>query len=358
MAQKDNPPQKAPRATSLRQIAEVAGVHVSTVSLALRNSPQLPAATRKKLQNLAREMGYEPNPLISILMQHRRNRRQLNYRGTLAFITQSTSGNMLRCNPYVAQIFETAAKHAEELGYKLEHHETYDYNNNPRRLEKVLHTRNIRGLFFPPTENPEGITLDLNWEHFACITVSSSIIHPPMDRVDGDHLMGSRLAFQKCLELGYRAPGFASLQSSDHRTQGRWRAGFLSAQQDSGSHCRKIPVLVSPDSDIVENLIAWYRKWKPDVILANALVHTACIPALRKNGIRIPEDVGIVELNIHDLNNPNSGIYTGLEISTQRAIDQLINRVQRNMLGLPIYPEISITNPIWKDGVTTPGPRK
>lgn len=48
-------------AVSLRQIAETAGVHTSTVSLALRNSQKIPELTRKSIQQVAKSLGYVPN---------------------------------------------------------------------------------------------------------------------------------------------------------------------------------------------------------------------------------------------------------------------------------------------------------
>ena len=44
-----------PRVT-LADIAAKAGVHVTTVSLALRNSPRLPVATRERIRKLAEQL--------------------------------------------------------------------------------------------------------------------------------------------------------------------------------------------------------------------------------------------------------------------------------------------------------------
>ena len=46
---------------TIRDIAAKAGVHFTTVGLALRDSPRLSAATRKKIQKMAAKMGYAPD---------------------------------------------------------------------------------------------------------------------------------------------------------------------------------------------------------------------------------------------------------------------------------------------------------
>ena len=67
----------------LSDIARKAKVSVSTVSLALRNRPQIPAATRERLQAAAKALYYQPNPLVSAYQANVRSGRQRRYRGTL-----------------------------------------------------------------------------------------------------------------------------------------------------------------------------------------------------------------------------------------------------------------------------------
>lgn len=49
---------------SLQDIAARLGVHPSTVSRALRNHPAISEAVRLRVQAVAREFAYKPNPLI------------------------------------------------------------------------------------------------------------------------------------------------------------------------------------------------------------------------------------------------------------------------------------------------------
>ena len=56
------------RRVTLADIAKRADVHVTTVSLAMRNHPRLPEETRKRIQALAEEMGYRPDPMMRALV--------------------------------------------------------------------------------------------------------------------------------------------------------------------------------------------------------------------------------------------------------------------------------------------------
>jgi transcriptional regulator with XRE-family HTH domain len=52
---------------SLRRIAAEAGVSPSTVSLALRQSPKIPAGTRARILKIAKRLGYRPEACVLAL---------------------------------------------------------------------------------------------------------------------------------------------------------------------------------------------------------------------------------------------------------------------------------------------------
>lgn len=50
------------RRTSLKDLAQILGVSIPTVSRALKNSPEISRELCIKAQKLAKEMNYHPNP--------------------------------------------------------------------------------------------------------------------------------------------------------------------------------------------------------------------------------------------------------------------------------------------------------
>ena len=57
---------------NLRHLAKMVGVSASAVSLALRDSPRISAATKAKVMRAAKESGYAPDAKIVDLMRHLR----------------------------------------------------------------------------------------------------------------------------------------------------------------------------------------------------------------------------------------------------------------------------------------------
>ena len=71
----------------MSDVAKRAGVHVTSVSLALRNHPSLPPTTRARLCRLAEKMGYRPDPALSALVAYRHRARMAKDQPTLAYVT-------------------------------------------------------------------------------------------------------------------------------------------------------------------------------------------------------------------------------------------------------------------------------
>src|SRR3954469_21892860 len=59
-------PEKIRRVT-IKDVAKIAGVHFTTVSLALRNHPSIPPSTRERVQQAALRIGYSPDPVFAAL---------------------------------------------------------------------------------------------------------------------------------------------------------------------------------------------------------------------------------------------------------------------------------------------------
>src|SRR6185312_16192999 len=107
--------------TTLQEVADRAGVHRSTVSLALRDHPRISESVRRKIQSLAQQLGYRINPLVSALMQSRRSGRAVKHL-TLAYVTNYPTRYGWRPEHHDRpDLFPGAADRARDFGYRLEH---------------------------------------------------------------------------------------------------------------------------------------------------------------------------------------------------------------------------------------------
>ena len=77
---------------TLAEIARRAGVSVMTVSRALRKQSNISPQTQKRIQVIADELGYRPNPLVSALMTYRRAAKPVESHLSIGFITNFSTG--------------------------------------------------------------------------------------------------------------------------------------------------------------------------------------------------------------------------------------------------------------------------
>ena len=93
-----------PQPATLQDVADKAGVHRSTVSLALRNNARISAEVRERVQRIARELDYRTNPLVTALMRSRRTHQAAKH-VVLAYVTN----------------------HPTRYGWRPPHHDRPDY---------------------------------------------------------------------------------------------------------------------------------------------------------------------------------------------------------------------------------------
>ncbi|WPJ96297.1 LacI family DNA-binding transcriptional regulator [Coraliomargarita algicola] len=129
---------------SQRDLAKHLGLSPMTISLALRNSPRLPIATRERVQMAANELGYKPNPALAALNNHRRDRMLKTNNATLAFITNWQDEFGWR-KSYVNFFYQGAVSRAAQCGYTLVPFWLKAYKSY-KRASDVLYNRGIRGL--------------------------------------------------------------------------------------------------------------------------------------------------------------------------------------------------------------------
>lgn len=333
---------------TLTDIARRAGVHQTTVSLALRNRPELPLATREKIRRLAENMGYRPDPALSALRSQRRSSPAHESRYSIAFVTGEEQAGTWREQEVYVRCFSGILQRAEQLGYQVE---TFWYDKKSmtrRRATQILRARNISGVLISGAR--QAGTPDLDWHHFACVSLTQSLEGVPIHVVTNDHLHTIRSAFACLREKGYRRIGFAMTRYSDTHVQSVWSTGYLGEQAFLPARRRVPPYL--PDIMESHGFLAWTKKYKPDAVLTIP-PHLEILQWLKKDGLRVPEDIGLASLDRPETGSDFSGICQNPTVIGITAMDAVAGLIQRNDLGWPEHPTEILTRGRWIDGKTT-----
>lgn len=312
-------------------VAEAAGVHLSTVSLALRNDPRLPATTRERIRGVAQRLGYAPNPLVSLLMARVR-RRDGGYRGTLGYVHTVPQGTP-RLEGRVHRNFVAGARaRALNLGYTLDEFFLEAGPGGAKRLARVLDTRGIGGLVIEHVPGPlcPGRVLPFDTGAFATASLGVPLAEPALHYVANDQFMRAVVAAREVLALGYRRPGLVVVNAFDSAMAHRCSAGFWAVQEYVAGVARVPICRVGDDGGAA--VAAWLRRHGPDVVLATS----ARVPEwLAAAGIRVPGDVGVAHLDWLPEHKRLAGVYGNSERTGAAAVDLVVSQLHRGEAGPP-----------------------
>jgi LacI family transcriptional regulator len=336
------------RPVTLRDVARKAGVSAMTVSRALRKHANISPETRAKVEQVARELGYRPNPLVSALMSYRRAVKPVQLHTSLAFITSFPTRDGWKHLKHYTEFFQGAADAAQDHGYYLEEFWVREPGMTSARLSSVLAYRNISGLLLAPMPVAKG-HLRLDWDRFSALTFTYTLARPALHRVVNHQFRSMRTALRQVRKMGYSRVGLAMPASLDKRVDNQWVGSFLVEQRQFAS-AEIVPLFVIDDKSWNEaTFLEWFGKHEPDVIISQ---QPRIIDWLRKLGRNVPDDVGFVHMNCPDASGEFAGIYQNGPLIGRAAVEFLIGMLHRNERGIPAVPHTVLVEGSWVAGRT------
>lgn len=335
-----------PRVT-IKSIALAVGLSPGAVSLALRNSPEVSKETCERVQKLAREMGYQPNPLAAGLAKFKRDSRSVPIQAALAWLNFWSPPTKLRSYGEFDRYWKGATDAAEQYGYHLEEFRCLDLMPVDR-LEEVLLSRGIHGLLIAPGILPPEVA-DFHWNKFSVVRLSRSKEDLKFHVVTGDQHANAILAFEMARKRGYKRIGFIG----PHWSTRLFASGYLWAQTFVPQEERLPPLLLKDGTDdvsIQHLLFDWLETNHPDAVLTEAI---ELAPILRRIGCRVPEDLAVAALNVID--QPfDAGIYPNPEEVGRVSILAAISFIYDQACGVPPIQREVLVKGHWVDGKSLP----
>ena len=339
-----NPPK-----VSLQGIAERAGVHRATVSLALRNHPRIPAATCRRIQALAREMGYAPNAAVVELMTRvRRHEAAAAPTATLGWLNAYASERAWRTTPYMRGYLAGARARAAERGYGLDELWLKADGMTARRMDGVLRARGIRGVLVPSPPERYG-RIGLDWSQYAAVAIDHALFKPELDRVVVDYLGNAELALRKLWRGGCRRIGLWLGRYQDIVTRHLMTSGYLGWQARLPAKAARLaPMLVDLTHEASSRLFAaWVREQRPDGVVC---IDGVVARYAQEAGLRVPGDLVLAHLNLHEGCGVQTGVVQRHEELGAVAVDLLIGNLLQGRFGEPAIRRETAIAGLWREG--------
>ncbi len=283
-----NPARRTPSTTvagrprpTIHDVAALANVSKSLVSLAMQGSPKVAPASRAAIMAAAETLGYRPNAAARGLAV-RRSR-------TVGVLVVDLH------NPIFAELLDGVQEQLRDLGYA-----TMLVSGGPDAgespgLEKLLEFQ-VEGLILISHSLP-GLTIRrLAAEVPTVVVTRRDVRGPRLDSVANDDVAGARLAVEHLLSLNHRR--ITHLDGGDNPVSAERCRGYREAMAAAGLESRVVPGGLTDAAGYTAALDALdARDGTPAptaLFVANDLAALGAIAAAQGRGLDVPGDLSVI----------------------------------------------------------------
>ncbi len=284
-------------AITLKDVAQRAGVSHAAVSRTFTPGASVSARTRAKVEKAAAELNYSPNILARSLMTRKTQ------------LVGLVSNNFH--NPVFLEIFDlfTRGLQAQGLRPLLVN---LSEETDPKRSVGMLQQYSVDGVIVASSHVADGFALAFQAAGMPVVHAFGRATRTPVVPVVGiDNADAGRIAARTLIARGYRRIGFLGGPQDASTTQDRGQ-GFLEAAAAAGiGATASYAGAYSFDAgrDEMARLLA--APWAEAYFCADDVLSIGALAAIRKAGLAVPQDIGIIGLNDMAL-----AAWTGIELTT------------------------------------------
>lgn len=318
------------RRVTLQDVAKATGYSINTISHALKNKPDIAPATREKIQQVAREMGYIRNEMARSLRSGRTK--------TLGVIVGGMS------NPFYGLMADAIQDAAMKLGYTLLIFCSRDQDAIEQQVLETAIRRQVDGvLLFPSWSSSKSIE-QLKAVGIPYVLMARYLEEGRDDCVVCNEEHGAYLATKHLLEAG-RKPAYLSSYNVVYSSQQRL-AGFMRACQEAGmpkEECRS--AVCQSSEEIIAQLLQWKAEGVNGLFMFCDLEAWNASLLMHQHGLRTPEDFALVGFdNIQDAWSLPAPLCT-IGWDTNGMVDSAISLLRRRIHHEDFAPETVIFEP-------------
>ena len=332
---------------SMRDIARAAGVSVSAVSLAFKNSPKISPERRADLIALAQKMGYQRDPRITELMEHLRSARPQRAISRIAVVIPELTREQLAHYPPILGLIDGIQSIATVAGFGVEFFYLADPGMTLRRIRSILLARGIKGVVLAPCAS--GVArLNPDCTGLCVATAGYSIVEPRLHRACPNYLQMMDELLADCTAKGYRRIGLVMTYGEGGIGHKLFTSAFL-YYQSKIDPAQRIPVLPKPMIN-PETMAEWFRNHRPDVIISAGAVSAM----LTSIGLRVPGDVAFANIDVSEPPTDSAGADHRYKLVGVEALKLVLSLLNLNITGIPDNPKVVLVDSHQREGYTLP----
>ncbi|MCZ2820718.1 LacI family DNA-binding transcriptional regulator [Modestobacter sp. VKM Ac-2977] len=301
------------KSSTIYDVAQAAGVATSTVSRAFSNPDRVGAVTREHVLEVARRLGYQPNPHARALVSRRTR--------TVAMVVSDIT------NPHFFELIRGAEMRAKASGYTLV---LVNAEESPRiELEQINRlTRSVDGFLLAASRQPEEDLLQLAAGH-RVVVVNRRV--PGLASVVLEHAEGCRQMVAHLASLGHSSVVYLAGPRNSWTAASRW-AAIRGAAAELGLHAQRMGPFAPTVASGGAAADAALTTGATAAIAHNDLLAIGVLRRLADRGVQVPADVSVVgfdDIFAADLCTPTLTTLGGAHADVGRAaVEILLNSME------------------------------
>jgi LacI family transcriptional regulator len=271
---------------TIRDVARLAGVSISTVSLAFNGSGPVSAETHRKIRDAAQAVGYAPNPVAQSLKSGRTR--------LIGMVVGDIS------NPFFGRLL----KEVERLSLEKSHLVIVsDSGLDPVRERAILEAmsgQRVAGVILSPHDYSREHIDYVRSLKMPIVLIDHKIEGLDVDFVASDNVLASAMLTEHVIRLGHRRvahiAGRAGLWTAERRKE-----GFRTTMAAAGL---KIDETLVPDGDYEgerayeQTMRLLTRADRPTAIIAaNNVMALGALQAMNDLGFKCPEEISLASID-------------------------------------------------------------
>ncbi len=271
-------------AVRIKDIACRANVSEATVSLALNHNPLVNQQTAKRIREIAREMGYIPNPYARSLVR--------NKSGLIGVVVPDIE------NVFYAAFVQSLNRFCQNTGYSLSIHISADRPENEEKIAETLIAARAEGIIYIPANVPGLGTAPVNKIREAeipivCATTSCADLPcVRSDLEDGMFRLVSDLLHAGRQTIAYLS-GPQGVYALDLRENGMRRALQAHHKNDADLPFYFMKSVTYPCACEAAEQILQRQKMPDAIVCVNDMMALGVINTLKCRNIKIPEETAV-----------------------------------------------------------------
>ncbi|MBX9984369.1 LacI family transcriptional regulator [Priestia sp. Y58] len=274
--------------TTIKDIARVAGVSVTTVSRALNGYSDVNEKTRQKIAAVARELNYSPNTLARGLVMQKSK--------TIGLLVSGISRESVKDN-FTFEVLCGVNERASTLGYDLILFNTNTMMQREKTYTQLCRERRVDGAIIQGIKKEDPYLKEVVESDIPCVLVDIPVHSNSVGYVTTDNALGAKKAVEHLASLGHKHIGMINGHEDAFVSQERLN-GYTEALKECGLSFRPEWVVSGNFEEkkaekAAQELINRHKEVTA-IFCASDLMALGALKACKELGLHVPKEMSIV----------------------------------------------------------------